>query len=425
MAEGTLTTQEAQSTIKSLMFELTNLTPSSLITLFEIDLKDVLASKSESTLVPDAKKVQGNDMIGLDPSNPTALRFHNNIKVFNSTIMWQGKKYYPAPIEASGFETSSRGTLPTPSLAISSQSEKGTDQLALLRYQILKFGDIIGAKVTRRRTFAKYLDRSNFQFESQTTATQNKAFSPQIQELPQGYEPDPNAELPLDIYYIERKTAENKVSISYQLSSLLDLEGVKIPKRTVISDRCNWNYRGPGCWYQHLTKTEEANNSAPILQKADLTKNEIALPARARPAATDKDEKISSLLGNSFLFGSASDQGPWNKTTSYKRGDYVYIEKDKIKYYYVAKGGTLAQADSPSKNDLLDPAPIDTPPPNTSYWIADQCSKSLNGCRLRWGTGPSDGAVTPGGCLIGKGNGLPFGGFPAARKVAGGGLVSE
>ena len=77
MAEGTLTTQEAQSTIKSLMFELTNLTPSSLITLFEIDLKDVLASKSESTLVPDAKKVQGNDMIGLDPSNPTALRFHN------------------------------------------------------------------------------------------------------------------------------------------------------------------------------------------------------------------------------------------------------------------------------------------------------------------------------------------------------------
>jgi len=413
MADGTLTTQQARSSIKSLMFELTNLTPSSLVTLFEIDLKDVLASKSETTLVPDAKKVQGNKMLGFDPENPTALRFHNNIKVFNSTIMWQGKKYYPAPIEASGFETSSRGALPTPSLAISSQSENGIDQLALLRYQILKFGDIIGAKVTRRRTFAKYLDWSNFQFESQTTGTQKKSFSPQIQELPQGYEPDPNAELPLDIYYIERKTAENKVTIQYQLSSLLDLEGVKIPKRTVISDKCNWHYRGPGCWYQHLTGTEEADNSAPILQKADLTKNEIALPARARPVATDKDEKISSILGDNFMFGSEKDQGPWKDNgLGYKKGDYVFIEKDKIKYYYVAKV------------DISDESNKTNPPPNSTYWIADQCSKSLNGCRLRWGTGPNDGAVTPGGCLIGKGNGLPFGGFPAARKVAGGGFIS-
>ena len=157
MADGTITTQKAQSSIKSLMFELSNLTPSSLITLFEIDLKDVMASKSESSLVPDAIIVGGNTGIaGFEPvpggdrlgrrkngGDPTVMRFHNNIKVFNSSVVWQGKTYYPAPIEASGFETTTRGTLPTPSLAIASQSEKGRDQLALLRYQILKFGDII------------------------------------------------------------------------------------------------------------------------------------------------------------------------------------------------------------------------------------------------------------------------------------------
>ena len=77
----------------------------------------------------------------------------------------------------------------------------------------------------------------------------------------------------------------------------------------------------------------------------------------------------------------------------------------------MAKGGTLAQSDSPSEEDLKDPVPLDTPPPNTAYWIADQCSKSLNGCRLRWGTGPNDGAVTPGECLIGKGERSSFRGF--------------
>jgi len=381
-----------------------------------------MASKSESSLVPDAIIVGGNKGIaGFEPipggdrlgrrdngGDPTVMRFHNNIKVFNSRVVWQGETYYPAPIEASGFETTTRGTLPTPSLAIASQSEKGRDQLALLRYQILKFGDIIGAKVTRRRTFAKYLDFTNFYFGTEQTdqQTRRESFSPNIQELPQGYEPDPNAELPLDIYYIERKTSENKVIIQYQLSSVLDLEGVKIPKRTIISDRCNWQYRGPGCWYQHQEKGEELNNSIPVLQKAELTQTEITLPTRARPVATDKNEKITSILGNNFLFGQDNDQGQWYKSKSYTRGDYTYILKDKIKYYFVAKGGTLAQSNSPSEDDLKDPVPIDTPPPNTIYWIADQCSKSLNGCRLRWGTGPSDGAVTPGECLIGKGNGL-------------------
>ena len=82
-----------------------------------------------------------------------------------------------------------------------------------------------------------------------------------------------------------------------------------------------------------------------------------------------------------------------------------YIEKDKIKYYYVAKENL--SLDINKKN----------PPPNTTYWMADQCSKSLNGCRLRWG---SEAKVSANDCPIGYNKGLPFGGFPAARKAAGG-----
>ncbi len=403
MADGTITTQRARSSIKSLVFELNNLTPSAIITLFEIDLTSVLDAKS----IPDLSSAK--TQTGFNQATPdNTLRFHNNIKVFNSTIIWQGNTYIPAPIQATGFENSSRGTLPTPILSISSQSETGTDQLALLRYEILKLGDIIGAKVTRRRTFAKYLDWDNFQVATAES---------RLAELPDGYEPDPNAELPRDIYFIERKTTENKNTIQYQLSSILDLEGIKIPRRTIISDKCNWHYRGPGCWYQHREGTEDP---IPILEKADLRTGDINLPTDAPPVANDKDERIAGLLDTDQRTVNSAGIGEWNPDAksslslvdgagvwnSYDKNSFVYIIKDKIKYYFVAKAHV----------------PANTPPPNAAYWIADECSKTLNGCRLRWGTG---GSVSQGSCSIGPvGNaagtqgGLPFGGFPAARKVS-------
>ena len=417
MADGTITTQKARSSIKSLVFELNNLTPSAIITLFEIDLTSVLDAKS----IPDLS--EGKVQSGFNQATPdNTLRFHNNIKVFDSTIIWQGNTYIPAPIQATGFENSSRGTLPTPILSISSQSETGTDQLALLRYEILKLGDIIGAKVTRRRTFAKYLDWDNFQ----AAVSESR-----LAELPDGYEPDPNAELPRDIYFIERKTSENKNTIQYQLSSVLDLEGIKIPRRTVISDKCNWNYRGPGCWYQHA---EAKENPIPILEKAGLkykydSQGKLAieggmiLPLDAPPIANDKDEILASLLETDQATVQSAGIGEWNVTpkkqntkdaagnpiiVSYKKNDYVYIEKNDIKYYFVAKVNI-----PPETNEKY-------PPPNGQYWMSDECSKTLNGCRLRWGAG---GSATQGDCQIGpvfdgSAGGLPFGGFPAARKVS-------
>ena len=401
MPQGSITKSQAESSIKSLIFELSNLTPSAVVTLFDIDLTNLLDSQSLPNLTASAEKV------GFTPQVDQILRFHNNIKVFNSQITWQGNTYFPAPIQASGFEISSKGTLPTPMLSISSQSEKGNDILSLLKHQILSFGDIIGAKVTRRRTFAKYLDWTNFQFE--TEPTQKQPFSPRIQELPEGYEPDPNAELPLDIYFIERKTSENKATIQYQLSSVLDLEGIKVPRRTIISDRCQWEYRGPGCWYQHVeeneirTKLKEPLENVPALKKAQLTTPQLTLPSLAPPVATDNNELIASITDKVGTYTNSDDKSKWVPSTTYKKNEFVYFLKNNIKFYFVAK---------------ID-VPADVPPPHSTYWIADECSKSIHGCRLRWAS--RTGSVKDnGGCPIGGLKGLPYGGFPAARKVGGG-----
>tara|TARA_R100000963_G_scaffold31540_1_gene22934 strand:+ start:875 stop:2089 length:1215 start_codon:yes stop_codon:yes gene_type:complete len=394
-------TVRAKSSIKSLNFELTNLTPSSLVTFFEIDISSILKDQGiQQNLTEEAVK------IGFSPAknlNDGILRFHNNIKIFNSYVVWQGNTYYPAPIQAEGFESTSRGVLPRPQLTIASQSETGSDQLALLKHEIRKIGDIISAKVTRRRTFAKYLDVINFPMDP-------KASSP---ILPDGYEPDPYAELPKDIYFIERKTTENKNVLTYELSSILDLEGIKIPKRVIVADKCVWQYRGIGCWYQDAKEDEvDGEKMIPLLNKAELNYLENSqgnnsaskgLPTKAIPAGTENDQKMRDFVTVK------KDQGPWEKGKAYASGDYVYLLKDKVKYYFVSTGPLDDNPDFPNTDKM---------PPNSEYWVADECSKSLTGCRMRWG---SNGTFKLGhnvaNCQIKAGD-LPFGGFPAARKIS-------
>ena len=83
--------------------------------------------------------------------------------------------------------------------------------------------DLVGAKVTRRRTLMKYLDG--------------------------GSSPDSTQEFPDDIFYIEQKIAESSVTITWSLASKIDLEGLQLPKRIITQNYCLWKYRGAECGY--------------------------------------------------------------------------------------------------------------------------------------------------------------------------------
>ena len=88
---------------------------------------------------------------------------------------------------------------------------------------INELDDLVGAKVTRRRTLGKYLD-------GEPNA-------------------DPLQEFPIDVFYIERKTQETSMVISWQLASVLDLEGLKLPRRIITQNYCQWRYRGSECGF--------------------------------------------------------------------------------------------------------------------------------------------------------------------------------
>ena len=83
------TIAQAKNSIRALNAELSNLTPSAPITLFEIDLSKI-AQEKNINLQTDAENlnIKSSNYQGVSEG---VLRFHNNLKIFNSYIVWQGR----------------------------------------------------------------------------------------------------------------------------------------------------------------------------------------------------------------------------------------------------------------------------------------------------------------------------------------------
>ena len=141
----------------------------------------------------------------------TIYRFHagSNLNA-NGQIVWDGNSYLRFPIQASGFAFQ-KGQLPRPKIVISNAT--GLISAILLNVNETTTGnDLTGATVTRIRTLAKFIDAVNFANGQNATA-------------------DPNAEFPQEIYSIDRKSAETREVVEFELAAPTDLAGVRIPKR--------------------------------------------------------------------------------------------------------------------------------------------------------------------------------------------------
>jgi len=348
----TITKTQSQAASKKLNAQLFGLTPSAVISLFEIDCQQIALDYGLIT----------NSSIFND-ANSYIFRFHNQIKLINTSIFWRNNEYIAAPIAAEGFEMATNGTLPTPKLSIS-VNDDGVSAMALLKEQIYRIGDITGAKVTRYRTLLKFLDAKNFLNSI----------------IPDDFEPDPTIELGREIYYIDRKSLENRQILEYELASILDVEGIQLPRRLVLGTKCPFSYRGCGCLYEYANRQETTIHGS------------ATLPFAAPPIANEKDEKIEDILGAKII-----DRGEYDKKVSYRVGDAVYIKKSYLKYYFVCKAATVG-----------------TSPPNMNVWLADTCSKTVSGCKLRFS---NVGSVISGNTGFVKGR-LNFGGFASVNRVS-------
>jgi lambda family phage minor tail protein L len=152
----------------------------------------------------------------------TIFRWHPGTTVAGMQITWQGVIYEPFPIESTGFEMTSTGQLPRPTLRASNIG-------GVLGMFLRSVKDGLGARITRKRTLGKYLDAVNF--------PGGNAYA------------DPNTFFPDETFFISRKVSENPVFVEIELAVPFDVAGVQVPWRQVIAGTCQWVYRGPDCGY--------------------------------------------------------------------------------------------------------------------------------------------------------------------------------
>ena len=149
----------------------------------------------------------------------TLYRFHNGANLnANGEVVWAGNSYLRFPIECNGFEFGSTGTLPRPTISISNIF--GTITTIIQTVNETTVGnDLNGAKFTRVRTLARYLDAANFTGGTNPFGT-----------------PDPTAEFPQEIYFLDRKVTETRDIVTWEAQSALDLVNVKLPQRIATKD---------------------------------------------------------------------------------------------------------------------------------------------------------------------------------------------
>ena len=108
----------------------------------------------------------------------TIYRFHNGANLnANGEVVWAGNSYLRFPIECRGFEFGATGTLPRPTISISNIF--GTITAIMQDINTTTVGnDLNGAKFTRIRTLARFLDAVNFAPETVTSTSTTTVADP-------------------------------------------------------------------------------------------------------------------------------------------------------------------------------------------------------------------------------------------------------
>lgn len=301
------------------------------------------------------------------------LYFHNGSSGLRQPIRFKGVVYEPMPIQIRGVEISGGDKPPRPTLTI---SNIGGFMSAL----VLSTDDLTGAVLTRRTTYARFLDG-----------------------MPDAAE----AEFDPDIFIVERKTIENRERVEFELGTGLDLDGVMFPIRRVASNYCTAEYRGVGCPF---VVNFVFSNEKDVLYDgaASFYGNWNAATQYVAPGSVAFNdgtyEGLYKCLSGTPISGvpnsPSAAPSSWSRVqrfrglysptvTDYATNDVVYIERKGQRMYaklITGLGGTIP------------------PPPNSLYWHLDVCSKLIRACRYRFDSRTA-------------GNPIPINSFPGTLNL--------
>ena len=213
--------------------ELLKLAPTAVIDLFEVELTEAVNGVNQTYRYHAGKNgLTETIKFGVYPEGDSQA---------GSQI-----EYLAVPIEVDGFEFSAKGTLPRPTMRIANVNNAITSLIA--DYNPL------AAKVKRIRTFAKFINTTNygqassFSEESDITDTLITQGSDTFIMETFNDTAAPDAKI-VETWYIDRISSENQQFVEFELAPKLDLVNIQIPRRT-IEEFCPWKYKGPECDYK-------------------------------------------------------------------------------------------------------------------------------------------------------------------------------
>ena len=167
--------------------ELQSLEPSAVIELFKLTFNKAVNGLTED----DADVV---------------FYYHAGTNEVKTNIIFNGISYTPLPVKVTGFNKTTKGTLPRPKFEIAN-TDNAISALLIL-YNPLH------AELLRIKTCKKFLDKENFTNPgSHTTADPTAIF-----------EAD-------DRWYVDRVVSENPNTVVFELTGKIDMTNLRLPKR--------------------------------------------------------------------------------------------------------------------------------------------------------------------------------------------------
>jgi len=324
------------------------------------------------------------------------------------------RTYLALPILIDGMEIAADGAQSRPTITMANVTSVFKDALGGLTNEAL-----IGKTLIRRQTFRKFLKDG-----AQENTVTNPVTVP--------------TEFPIREYIIDRISSENNVSVSFELASPFDLEGITLPRRVIVGKYCSWVYQG-------------ASQDAPV-GACSWKKNGQVSVLHEPGVVTDHQFYFTEddiPLVKAFLA-----VGAWSSNLTYTPVDYVEhslktfvsktsgninnepgVEEDQWQEVYTytvyssskndyAAGDYVRYGASTAEETIwkyIAPASVanQTPENRSAYWVrADVCGKEVSSCKCRFQAMPIASA-TSGQPPRGDKNTnsvLPFGAYPGSSK---------
>jgi lambda family phage minor tail protein L len=164
----------------------------------------------------------------------TTYYYHAGTNEIHGNIVFGGVTYSAVPCSFEGFKRTTQGTLPRPTFTVANANS--AISTIILSYNPLN------AQIKRIQTCKKFIDAVNFSSGSNPTADPTAVFQSN------------------DIYYIDRIASENPQSVTFELTSKLDLTNLRLPRRQVL-EHCPWLYKDTYCGYSG-NKYFDANDNS-------------------------------------------------------------------------------------------------------------------------------------------------------------------